>query len=85
MPLTIFTKSFKSLLSRFAHAPNKIGKNGLGGIAEITYSGKVWQGETLENLFLLSVWQRRVWRMNRLRHKVIIITTALDGFSLANR
>ena len=50
----------------------------------VPYSGKVWQGETLVNLLLLSIWQKKVWRMNRSANRLSIVTTNLDGFSLAN-
>ena len=29
------------------------------------YSRKVWQGETLANLLFLSIWRKKVWRVNR--------------------
>ena len=32
----------------------------------------------------MSVWQGKVWRMDRFSHKVIIISKILDGFNLAN-
>ena len=44
-------------------------------------SGKVWQGETLANL---SIWPKKVWRMNSTANRLSIVTTNLDGFSLAN-
>ena len=49
----------------------------------IPYSGKVWRGECLANL--PSVWWKKVWRMNRSAKGLLMVTTGLDGFSLANR
>jgi len=51
----------------------------------IPYSGKAWWGESLVSLLALSIWQKRVWRMNRFSQKVIIVNRNLDGFSLANQ
>ena len=53
-------------------------------VVHIPYSGKVWQGETLANLLFLSIWRKKVWRMNRSANRLSIVTTDLDGFSLAN-
>ena len=50
----------------------------------ILYSGKVWWGECLANLLFSSVWRKKVWRMNRSAKGLLIVTTTLDGFSLAN-
>ena len=50
----------------------------------IPYSGKVWQGETLANLLFLSIWRKKVWRMNRIANRLSIVTTNLDGISLVN-
>ena len=36
----------------------------------IPYSGKVWQ--------------KKVWQINRLANRLSIVSTKLDGFSLAN-
>ena len=54
-------------------------------IFEIPYSGKVWQGECLANLLFSSVWRKKVWRMNSSAKGLLIVTTNLNGFSLANR
>ena len=40
-------------------------------------------GECLANLLFLSIWQKKVWRMNRSAKGLLIATTTLDGFSLA--
>ena len=45
----------------------------------IPYSGKTWQGECLANLLFSSIWQ-----MNRSAKGLLIVTTTLDDFSLAN-
>ena len=50
----------------------------------IPYSGKVWLAECLANLLFSSVWQKKVWRMNRLAKGLSMVTTNLVGFSLAN-
>jgi len=31
----------------------------------LRYSGKIWQGKSLANLLILSIWRRKVWQMNR--------------------
>ena len=54
-------------------------------LIHVPYSGKVWWGEYLANLLFSSIWQKKVWRMNRSAKELLIITTNLDGFSLANR
>jgi len=33
------------------------------------------------NLNILSIWQKKAWRMNRFSQKVIIVSRNLDGFS----
>ena len=48
----------------------------------ILYSWKVWWRECLANLFSLSVWQKKVWQMNRLAKGLSMVTTNLDVFSL---
>ena len=50
----------------------------------IPYSGKVWQAECLANLLFSSVWQKKVWRMNRSAKGLSMVTINLGGFSLAN-
>ena len=52
---------------------------------KLPYSGKVWRGECLANLLFSSVWQKKVWRMNRSAKGLLIVATTLDGFSLTNR
>ena len=47
----------------------------------LPYNGKVWWGECLANL---SVWWKKVLRMNRLAKELFIDTTNLNGFSLVN-
>ena len=56
------------------------------GIMEggLPYSGKVWRAECLANLLFSSVWQKKVWRINRSAKGLSMVTTNLDGFSLAN-
>ena len=51
----------------------------------IPYSGKVWRVECLANLLFLSVWRKKVWRMNRSAKGLSMVGINLDGFSLANR
>ena len=53
----------------------------ISSIQEFPYSGKVWRGECLVNS---SVWRKKVWQMNRSAKWLLIVTTTLDGFSLAN-
>ena len=50
----------------------------------ITYGGKVWWEESLANWLVSSIWQKKVWRINRSANRLLIISTNLDGFSLAN-
>ena len=50
----------------------------------IPYRGKVLWGERLVNRVVLSIWQKKVWRINRSANRLLIISTNLDGFSLAN-
>ena len=54
-------------------------------IQVIPYSGKVWRAECLANLLFSSVWRKKVWRINRSAKGLSMVTTNLDGFSLANR
>ena len=51
---------------------------------DIPYGGKIWQLENLANWLILSIWRKKVWRINRSANKLLIISTNLDGFSLAN-
>ena len=51
----------------------------------IPYSGKVWRAECLANLLFLSVWRKKVWRMNGSAKGLSMVGINLDGFSLANR
>ena len=50
----------------------------------VPHSGKVWQGESLANWLFLSIWRKKVWRINRSANRLSIVSTKLDGFSLAN-
>ena len=52
---------------------------------KILYSGKVWRVECLANLLFLSVWRKKVWRMNGSAIGLSMVGINLDGFSLANR
>ena len=54
-------------------------------ITHLPYSGKVWRAECLANLLFLSVWRKKVWRMNRSAIGLSMVGINLDGFSLANR
>ena len=45
--------------------------------SEVPYSGKVWRRECLANLLFSSVWQKKVWRMNRSAKWLLIVTTTL--------
>ena len=49
-------------------------------VAQIT----IWWAECLANLLFSRVWWKKVWRMNRSAKGLSMITTNLDGFSLAN-
>ena len=40
--------------------------------------------EKLANLLFLSIWQKKVWQINRSAKSLIIVSTNQDGFSLAN-
>ena len=51
---------------------------------DVPYSGKVWQGESLTSWLFSSIWQKKVWRINRSANRLSIVSTKLDGFSLAN-
>ena len=51
----------------------------------IPYSGKVWRAECLANLLFLSIWRKKVWRMNGSANRLSMVGINLDGFSLANR
>ena len=56
-----------------------------GGVNwQLPYGRKVWQWERLVNLLFLSLWQKKVWQINRSAKRLLIISTYLDGFSLAN-
>ena len=50
----------------------------------IPYGGKVWWEESLANWLVSSIWQKKVWRINRSANRLLIISTNLDDFSLAN-
>ena len=45
----------------------------------LLYSRKAWQGESLVNLPFSSIWYQNV------SNRILIISTNLDGFSLANQ
>ena len=51
----------------------------------LPYSGKVWRAECLANLLFLSIWRKKVWRMNGSTNRLSMVGINLDGFSLANR
>ena len=61
-----------------------VNHSGYGNYWHIPYSGKVWQGETLAISPFLSIWRKKVWRMNSSANRLSIVTTNLYGFSLAN-
>ena len=46
----------------------------------ILYSGKVWWAECLANLLFSSIWQKKVWRMNRLAKGLSMVTTNFGWF-----
>ena len=50
----------------------------------IPYSGKVWWGKSLANWLFSSLWSKKVLRINRSANRLLIVSTNLDGFSLAN-
>ena len=57
-----------------------------GGILQnklILYNGKVWQGKSLVNQLFSSFWRKKVWRINRLAIRLLVVHNNLDGFSLA--
>ena len=41
-------------------------------------------GGTLANWLILSIWRKKVWQINRSANRLLMISTNLDGFSLAN-
>ena len=51
---------------------------------KLPYSEKVWRRECLANLLFSSVWRKKVWQMNRSAKGLSVVTTNLDGVSLAN-
>ena len=53
-------------------------------IIELYCSRKVWQGEILVNSPFLSIWWKKVRRMNSSASRLSIVTTNLYDFSLAN-
>ena len=50
----------------------------------VPYSGKVCWGESLANRLFSSIWRKKVWQINRSASRLSIVSTNLDGFSLAN-
>ena len=50
----------------------------------ISYHRNVWWGESLTNWLFLSIWWKKVWQINRLTNRLLIVSTNLDGFSLVN-
>ena len=49
----------------------------------VPYSAKAWWAECLGNL-LFFLWRKKAWEMNRSAKGLLMVTTNLDGFSLAN-
>ena len=43
----------------------------------IPYTRKAWRVESLVNLLFLSIWQKKVWQMNRSAKGLLIVTTNL--------
>ena len=43
-----------------------------------------YTGESLANWLFSSTWQKKVWQINRSANMLLIVSTDLDGFSLAN-
>ena len=88
VPLVMSLPSMLSILSVIfcSSAMNRM----LAGLDDnfvlyIPYSGKVWWAECLANLLFSSIWWKKVWRINRSAKGLSMVTTNLDGFSLANR
>ena len=52
--------------------------------SSLPYSGKVWQGKVC-NWLVSSIWQNKIWQINRSAYRLLIVSTNLDGYSLANR
>ena len=50
----------------------------------VPYGGKIWLGKNLANRLISSIWQKKVWRINRSANRILIVSTNLDGFSLVN-
>ena len=48
-------------------------------IIRIPYSGKVQRGESLANWLFSRIWQKKVWRINRLANRLLIVSTKLDS------
>ena len=48
------------------------------------YNEKVWWGESLANWLFLNIWRKKVWRINRSANRLLIESTTLNDFSLAN-
>ena len=49
------------------------------------FSGKVWWREGgFGKVTLLSIWQKKVWQINRSANRILIESASLDRFSLAN-
>ena len=67
-------------LYKLTHAVTQRGLNSFS----IPYSGKVWQGESLVNWLCSSLWWKKVWRINRSANRLLLVSTNLDGFNLAN-
>ena len=48
-----------------------------GWMKSIPYSGIVWRGESLANWLVLSIWQKKVWQINRSANRLLIVSTNL--------
>ena len=53
-------------------------------VYSVLYGGKFWQGNTLASWLVLSIWEKKIWWINRLANGLLMINTNLDGFSLPN-
>ena len=50
----------------------------------IPYSRKVWLGQNLVNWLVSRIWWKKVWRINRSANRLLIVSSNLDDYSLAN-
>ena len=53
-------------------------------LLQLSYGRKVWWGENLVSWLFLSIWQKKVWWINRPANRLLFVSTNLDGFSLVD-